>query len=154
MPPRHPLSATIKFQKLHDEVQLPEYKTEGAAGMDLYAWLPDGKVGISPREVCVVPCGFRMEIPAGYEAVIRPRSGMAIKELISVVNSPGTIDSDYRGEVMVGLINHGTTTFVLEPGTRIAQMVIQAVPRINIQVVDELSETDRGEGRFGSTGQK
>ena len=149
---RHPLSTTIKFQKLHDEVQLPEYKTELAAGMDLHAWLPDGKIGIPPLERKVVPCGFCMELEEGFEAQVRPRSGLAIKQGITVVNSPGTIDADYRGEVMVGLINLSSTTYILEPGTRIAQMVIAAVPRVAVEVVAELSSTERGAGGFGSTG--
>lgn len=151
---RHPLSTIIKFQKLHDEVQLPEYKTELAAGMDLHAWLPDGKIGIPPLERKIVSCGFCMELEEGFEAQVRPRSGLAIKQGITVVNSPGTIDADYRGEVMVGLINLSSTTYILEPGTRIAQMVIAAVPRVAVEVVAELSSTERGAGGFGSTGQR
>jgi dUTP pyrophosphatase len=150
--PRHPLSTTVKFRKLHDDVQLPERKSEEAAGMDLYAYLPDGKIGIPPGERKIVPTGFQMQMDSGYEAQIRPRSGLAIKQGITVVNSPGTIDSDYRGEVKVGLINMGNTTYILEPGTRIAQMVIQAVPRVSVLEVEELDETVRGEGGFGSTG--
>ena len=150
--PRHPLSTTVKFRKLHDDVQLPERKSEEAAGMDIHAYLPDGKIGIPPGERKIVATGFQMEMAAGYEAQIRPRSGLAIKEGVTVVNSPGTIDSDYRGEVKVGLINLSSTTYILEPGTRIAQMVIQAVPRISVLEVEELSSTERGEGGFGSTG--
>jgi dUTP pyrophosphatase len=150
--PRHPLSTTVKFLKLHDDVQLPEHKSEEAAGMDIRAYLPDGKIGIPPMERKVVATGFKMEMDSGYEAQIRPRSGLAIKEGITVVNSPGTIDSDYRGEVKVGLLNTSSTTFILEPGTRIAQMVIAAVPRITVMEVDELSSTERGEGGLGSTG--
>lgn len=150
--PRHPLSTTVKFRKLHDDVQLPERKSDEAAGMDIHAYLPNGKIGIPPGERKIVDTGFQMELDAGYEAQIRPRSGLAIKQGITVVNSPGTIDSDYRGEVKVGLLNTGATTFILEPNTRIAQMVIQAVPRVSVLVVDELSETERGEGGLGSTG--
>jgi len=100
----------------------------------------------------IIRTGFKMELDAGYEAQIRPRSGLAIKEGITVVNSPGTIDSDFRGEICVGLLNTSSTTYILEPGIRIAQMVIAAVPRVSVQVVDELSETERGEGGLGSTG--
>jgi len=150
--PRHPLSTTVKFKKLHDDVQLPERKSEEAAGMDIHAYLPNGKVGIPPMERKVIPTGFQMEMDPGYEAQIRPRSGLAIKEGITVVNSPGTIDSDYRGEVQVGLLNTSSTTYILEPNTRIAQMVIAAVPRVSVQEVDELSDTERGEGGLGSTG--
>ena len=150
--PRHPLSTTVKFQRLHDDVQLPERQHDDDAGMDIRAYLPDGKVGIPPGERKIVTTGFKMEMDAGYEAQIRPRSGLAIKQGITVVNSPGTIDSAYRGEIKVGLLNTGATTFILEPGTRIAQMVIAAVPRVSVQVVEELSETERGEGGLGSTG--
>lgn len=153
--PRHPLSCTIRFKKLHDDVQLPKRQSEEAAGFDLHAYLPEGKVGISPGERRVIPTGFAMQIDPGYEAQVRPRSGLAIKEGVSVINSPGTIDSDYRGEVKVGLINHGNTTYILEPGTRVAQMVIGAVPRVStIELEDdqELSETVRGGGGLGSTG--
>ena len=150
--PRHPLSTSIKIKKLHDDVQLPERKSKQAAGMDLHAYLPDGKIGIPPGERKIIATGFAMEIEPGYEAQVRPRSGLAIKQGITVVNSPGTIDSDYRGEVKVGLINLSSTTFILEPGMRIAQMVIQAVPRVHLEVVEELSDTERGDGGFGSTG--
>ena len=150
--PRHPLSTTVKFLKLHDDVQLPERKSEEAAGMDLHAYLPNGKIGIPPGERKIVNTGFKIEVGVGYEAQIRPRSGLAIKEGITVVNSPGTIDSDYRGEVKVGLLNTTARTYILEPGTRVAQMVIAAVPRVSVQEVTELSETERGEGGLGSTG--
>ncbi len=150
--PRHPLSTTVKFLKLHDDVELPERKSDDAAGMDIRAYLPNGKVGIPPMERKIINTGFKMELDPGYEAQIRPRSGLAIKEGITVVNSPGTIDADYRGEVKVGLLNTSSTTYILEPGTRIAQMVIAAVPRVSVQVVTELSETKRGEGGLGSTG--
>ena len=150
--PRHPLSTTVKFQRLHDDVQLPERQHDDDAGMDIRAYLPDGKVGIPPGERKIVTTGFKMEMDAGYEAQIRPRSGLAIKQGITVVNSPGTVDSNFRGEIKVGLLNTGATTYILEPGTRIAQMVIAAVPRVSVQVVEELSETERGEGGLGSTG--
>ena len=150
--PRHPLSTTVKFKKLHDDVTLPEHKSEKAAGMDIRAYLPDGKIGIPPGERKIIKTGFAMELDTGYEAQVRPRSGLAIKQGVTVVNSPGTIDSDYRGEVKVGLINLGNTTYILEPNDRIAQLVIQAIPRISVMEVEELSLTERGEGGLGSTG--
>lgn len=122
--------------------------------MDLRAWLPDGPIGISPHERKIVPLGFKMELESGYEAQIRPRSGLAIKEGITIINAPATLDADFRGEIMVGLINLGNTTFIVEPGARIAQMVIQAIPRVTKVEVESLSETQRGEGGFGSTGTK
>lgn len=150
--PRHPLSTTVKFLKLHDDVELPERQHPEDAGMDIRAYLPNGKIGIPPGERKIVDTGFKMELDSGYEAQIRPRSGLAIKQGVTVVNSPGTIDANYRGIVKVGLVNLGNTTYILQPGTRIAQMVIAAVPRVSVQVVEELSETKRGEGGLGSTG--
>jgi len=150
--PRHPLSTTVKFKKLHEDVQLPSYQHDHDAGMDVRAWLPDGAIGIPPGERKLVSTGFAVEIEPGYEGQIRPRSGLAVKEGITVVNTPGTIDATYRGEVKVGLLNTSSTTYILEPNTRIAQMIVQALPRVSIQEVDELSDTERGEGGFGSTG--
>lgn len=140
---------------MHEDSQLPQRQSAEAAGFDLYAYLPDGKIGIPPGERKMVPCGFKMQLDPGYEGQVRPRSGLAIKEGITVINSPGTIDSDYRGEVKVGLVNMGNTTYILEPGTRIAQLVIAAVARIaviELEQEDELDASDRGEGGFGSTG--
>jgi dUTP pyrophosphatase len=153
--PRHPLSTTVKFKPLHDDVQLPKRQSAEAAGFDLHAYLPDGKVGISPGERKVVPTGFSMQLDPGYEGQVRPRSGLAIKEGVTVINAPGTIDSDYRGEVKVGLVNMGNTTFIVEPGARIAQLVVAAVARVSVvelEVQDELEESERGEGGLGSTG--
>jgi len=153
--PRHPLSVTVRFKRLHDDVQLPERQSEEAAGFDLRAYLPGGKIGIPPGERKLVQCGFTMQLDPGYEGQIRPRSGMAIKEGVTVANSPGTIDSDYRGEVKVGLLNLNPTTYILEPDTRIAQLVIAAVPRVSVielEEAEELDESARGEGGFGSTG--
>jgi len=153
--PRHPLSATVRFKRLHEDAQLPERKSDEAAGFDLHAHLPDGKIGIPPGERKLVACGFAMQLDPGYEGQVRPRSGLAVKQGVTVVNSPGTIDSDYRGEVKVGLVNLGNTTYILEPGTRIAQLVICALPRTAVQILEddeELDETDRGDGGFGSTG--
>jgi dUTP pyrophosphatase len=153
--PRHPLSCSIRIKKLHEEAQIPQFQSEDASGMDLYACLPDGNVGISPGEARLIPCGIAVQIDQGYEGTIRPRSGLAVKYLVTVLNSPGTLDSDYRGEVKVILINHGNTTFIVADGERIAQLVLQPVPRVSVTVLEEgeeLDNTARGEGGFGSTG--
>ena len=147
-----PLPAKIRFKKLHEDVQLPEQKSGGAAGMDIRAFLPDGSVELSPFGIVLIPTGFAMSMPSNVEAQIRPRSGLAIKKAVTVVNSPGTIDSDYRGEVKVGLINLFTQSYVVEHGDRIAQMVISKLPDISVEEVEELDDTERGEGGFGSTG--
>jgi len=148
----HPLSTLVKIKKLHDDATMPERKSELAAGFDLYAYLPDGKIGIPPGHRKFVNVGFAMELAPGYEAQIRPRSSTAAKKGVTVVNSPGTIDADYRGPVKVCLINLSAETFILEPDARIAQMVISVLPRVHVEFVDELSDTERGEGGFGSTG--
>ena len=130
---------------------LPQFMTKGAAGMDLYANI-HGETVIKPRQRIVVPCGFKMAMPIGYEAQIRPRSGLSLKHGISMPNSPGTIDADYRGEIGVLLINHGDEGFIIRRGDRIAQMVINKVERVDFQLTDDLPESVRGEGGFGSTG--
>lgn len=153
--PRHPLSCSLRIKKLHEDAQVPKFQSDDASGMDLYACLPEGPVGLSPGEARLVPCGIAVAIDQGYEGVVRPRSGLAAKYLVTVLNSPGTIDADYRGEVKVILINHGNTTFIVADGERVAQLVIQAVPRVSVIVLgedEELDETDRGAGGFGSTG--
>jgi len=153
--PRHPLSTTVRFKRLHEDAQLPERQSDEAAGFDLHAYLPDGKIGIPPGERKVVNTGFAMQLDAGYEGQVRPRSGLAIKHGVTVVNSPGTIDSDYRGEVKVGLINLGNTTFILEPGRRVAQLVIMPVARTSVLILEddeELESSARGDGGLGSTG--
>src|SRR5215218_6568407 len=122
--------------------------TEHAAGYDLSAAVTQPTV-LQPGDIKLIPCGFAMAIPPGYEAQVRPRSGLASKHGITLINSPGTIDSDYRGEVRVPLINHGSEPFTIERGMRIAQMLILPVPPATIEVVDELDETHRGEGGFG-----
>jgi dUTP pyrophosphatase len=131
--------------------ELPEYATSGAAGMDLRAYL-ETSVTLHPLERKLIPTGLFMEIPVGYEVQIRPRSGLAFKHGITVLNSPGTIDSDYRGEVGVLLINLSQEPFVIENGERIAQMVVAAHGQVQWEPADELSGTQRGEGGFGSTG--
>ena len=141
----------LKFKKLHENVNLPSYQTEGAAGMDLCAFL-DEPITLKSLERRLIPTGLKMEIPHGYEAQVRPRSGMSIKHGITLVNCVGTIDEDYRGELCVPVINLSTEEFTIHNGDRIAQMIIAPVTRANLEVVSELSETNRGERGFGSTG--
>ncbi|MCA2370515.1 dUTP diphosphatase [Agrobacterium genomosp. 3 str. CIP 111-78] len=134
-------------------LELPSYETGGAAGMDLRAAVPaDQPLTLKPGERALVPTGFIFEVPHGYEAQIRPRSGLAIKNGITCLNSPGTVDSDYRGEVKVILANLGQDDFTIERGMRIAQMVIAPVTQVTVSEVTETSETARGAGGFGSTG--
>ena len=130
---------------------LPEYETEGSAGCDLRAALTD-PITLKPGKRALIPTGLKMALPEGFEAQIRPRSGLAHKHGITMLNTPGTIDSDYRGEVKVLAINHGEKEFTIENGDRIAQMVIAPIQQIEIQQVYELPKTRRGEGGFGSTG--
>jgi dUTP pyrophosphatase len=137
-------------QQDHD-IPLPRYMTPQAAGMDICAAI-EVPMTLAPGAIALVPTGFAMALPPGYEAQVRPRSGLAIKYGVTVINSPGTIDSDYRGEVKVGLINHGSTDYTLRRGERIAQMVVQRIAQVRIRVVAELDETRRNEGGFGSTG--
>lgn len=133
--------------------ELPKYQTSGSAGMDLRAWLPESIV-LQPMERRLIPTGLYMALPVGYEAQIRPRSGMAIKKGLSMVNTPGTIDSDYRGEIMVAIINLSTEPQTIEDGERIAQMVIARYEQISWAVTETLDETDRGAGGFGHSGTK
>jgi dUTP pyrophosphatase len=146
----------VKFKKLQGDVRLPVAQSGGAAGFDIRAHLPltlfpEG-VEIKSGGRAIIPTGFAMQLEIGYEAVIRPRSGMAIKRGITVINSPGTIDCDYRGEVKVGLINLSAEDVIIANGERVAQMVVQAVPRVQLEEVEELDDTVRGEGGLGSTG--
>ena len=132
---------------------LPKYETEGAAGLDLFAATKeDTKIIIPPRKAEMIPTGIAISVPSGYEAQIRPRSGLAAKNGITVLNSPGTIDSDYRGEILVMLINHSKKDFEILRGMRIAQMIISKIEQFNLIPVDELDITDRGKDGFGSTG--
>lgn len=132
-------------------LKLPTYATEQSAGMDLSAALEEA-IELGPGERALIPTGLSIALPAGYEAQIRPRSGLAIKNGVTVLNTPGTVDADYRGEIKVVLINHGQEEFTVERGMRIAQMVISRHVNVKWEVVKELSETERGEGGFGSTG--
>lgn len=143
----------VRFKKLDPRAVLPEYKTDQAAGMDLAVCLPEGEtVLLRPGDIALVPCGFAMALPPGYEAQVRPRSGLASRHGVTMINSPGTVDSDYRGEMKVVLVNHGREPFTVEHAMRVAQLVIAPVARARVSVVDELDETARGEGGFGSTG--
>ena len=147
------LPITIKIRRNADaaDVPLPRRMTEHAAGFDLHAAVP-GPVILKRGEIKLIPCGFAMSIPPGYEAQVRPRSGLASKFGVTMINPPGTIDADYRGEVCVPMVNHGPADFTIERGMRIAQMVVLPVPPAEIVEVDELDETARGTGGFGHTG--
>jgi len=142
----------IKVKKINDNVILPTYETSSSAGMDIRAFLPNGKVCISPKETKLIGTGLFFEIPNGFEVQIRPRSGLAVKNFITVLNSPGTIDADYRGEIKVILINHGSKMFEIEDKMRIAQIVVSKYEKVNFELVSDLSESERGSGGFGSTG--
>lgn len=133
--------------------ELPQYQTAGSAGMDLRAWLTQS-ITLQPMERRLIPTGLYMALPIGYEAQIRPRSGMAIKKGLSMVNTPGTIDSDYRGEIMVPIINLSTEPQTIEDGERIAQMVIARYEQISWAITETLDETERGAGGFGHSGTK
>ena len=135
----------------HGPKVLPEYATKGSAGIDVMAAIHE-PISIGPGERILVPSGFKLEIPVEYEVQIRPRSGLAIKHGITVLNSPGTIDSDYRGEIGIILINHSKNKFIVNPKDRIAQMVICKVTKMNLVKVSLLNNTERGSGGFGSTG--
>ena len=134
-----------------DDLPLPSYMTEGSAGMDLYAAVREPLV-INSMSTSLVPTNLKIELPVGFEAQIRPRSGLALREKITLPNSPGTIDSDYRGEIKVIMLNLGTGPFVVNRGDRIAQMVISRYARVNWEESDSLGQTARGDGGFGSTG--
>ena len=141
----------VLVKKLHPKVQLPTYKTEGSSGMDLMAFV-ENSIKISPNSSALVPTGISVAIPSDFEIQIRPRSGLAAKSNISVLNTPGTIDSDYRGEIKVILFNHGSKEFIVNNKDRIAQMILMPVLKIDFEEVDDLAETIRGSGGFGSTG--
>ena len=149
------MSLTVEIKALDHfgDLDLPKYETVLAAGADLRAAVPEGQpMTLEVGARALVPTGFAMALPAGYEAQIRPRSGLAYKHGITCLNTPGTIDADYRGEVKVLLINHGDAPFKIERGERIAQMVIAPITQPEFERVEILSETARGEGGFGSTG--
>jgi dUTP pyrophosphatase len=142
---------TVRFKRLRPGAVLPRYMTAGAAGMDL-ASAAEGPLTLRPGERLGVPTGLAMELPAGFEGQVRPRSGLAIRHGVTVVNAPGTIDADYRGEVVVLLVNLGQAPHTIAVGDRIAQLVIAPVTRVDVAEVQELSDTPRGGGGFGHTG--
>lgn len=148
-----PIQTEIRFQKLSPRATVPAYQTAGSAGLDLCACLPEGEqILMAPMAIARVPTGLAIAIPPGFEGQVRPRSGLATKSGISVPNAPGTIDSDYRGELQVALINLGREAFTVTHGMRIAQLVIAPVAHAAISVVESLDATTRGAGGFGSTG--
>ena len=141
----------LKIKRLEHNRILPDYKTEGAAGMDLCAAIAE-PVELKPLERKLIPTGIKIELEHGYEAQIRPRSGLSIKHGITLINSVGTIDEDYRGEVCIAIVNISNESYTIQPDERIAQMVITKVEQAKLEVVTELSDTERGTGGFGSTG--
>ena len=143
----------ILIKRLSKEISLPKYETAGSSGMDLAANIASN-INIDPGKTAIIPTGLALSVPKGFEVQIRPRSGLAAKKKITVLNTPGTIDSDYRGEIKVILINQSQETFNVEKGLRIAQMVVCPVVQAQIKEVEDLSETERGKGGFGSTGSK
>lgn len=137
--------------ELQEGAQIPSYQTAGAAGMDLHA-NNSSPITLHPGQRAAIPTGLRMTIPQGYEGQVRPRSGLALKHGVTVINSPGTIDADFRGEVKILLINLGSQPFIVEKGDRIAQLIVSPCVRAEISVVSEMPATERGESGFGSTG--
>ena len=141
----------VLIKKLDSSVELPSYKTDGASGMDLMAFVKE-PINLKPQTSCLVPTGISVAFPSEYEIQIRPRSGLAAKNNISVLNTPGTIDSDYRGEIKIILFNHGNEDFLINDKDRIAQMILTPVIKMSLEEIEDLPETIRGEGGFGSTG--
>ena len=141
----------VLFKRLNPKAQIPKYKTDGSSGLDLMALIEDS-IKIKSQESALIPTGISVAIPQDTEIQIRPRSGLAAKSSISVLNTPGTIDSDYRGEIKIILFNHGKEDFIVNNNDRIAQMVLMPILKIEFKEVDELPKTIRGSGGFGSTG--
>lgn len=143
----------VKIEQIEGakDLPLPKYMSSSAAGMDLYAHVIEENI-IKKGEIKLIPTGIKIALPEGYEAQIRPRSGLALKHGIALVNSPGTIDADYRGEIKIIMINLGTEDFVINRGDRIAQMVINKIEQIRWEVTEEIDQTERGDGGFGHTG--
>ncbi len=145
---------TLRVYRMRADAVVPRYKTSGAAGLDLAACL-DTPLTLEPGGTARIPTGLRIALPVGHEGQVRPRSGLAARHRVTVLNAPGTIDEDYRGELQVLLVNHGSTAFTIESGDRIAQLIVAPVTRVNIAIVEdegELGATERAEGGFGSTG--
>ncbi|MEM8608184.1 MAG: dUTP diphosphatase [Myxococcota bacterium] len=148
------MMATLRVHRMRPDAKVPRYESSGAAGLDLAACL-DEPLTLEPGGTARVPTGLRISLPAGHEGQVRPRSGLAAKHAVTVLNAPGTIDEDYRGEVQVILINHGSEPFTIENGDRVAQLVVAPVRQAEIHVVEseaELGDTERGDAGFGSTG--
>ena len=141
----------VLIKKLNSKVQLPKYKTDGSSGMDLMAFV-ENSINLKPQQSALIPTGISIAIPEDTEVQIRPRSGLAVKSNISVLNTPGTIDSDYRGEIKIILFNHGKEEFVINNNDRIAQMILMPVIKAEFEEVENLPKTLRGSGGFGSTG--
>ena len=141
----------ILVKKSNPAIELPSYKTNGASGMDLMAWI-DNPIILKPGTSCLVPTGISVAFPQEYEIQVRPRSGLAAKNNISVLNTPGTIDSDYRGEIKIILFNHGNENFLINNKDRIAQLVLTPIVKMQLEETNELPDTNRGKGGFGSTG--
>ena len=141
----------VLIKKLEPAVEIPNYKTKGASGMDLMAFTKQPII-LAPKNSCLVPTGLSVAFPEEYEIQIRPRSGLAAKNNISVLNTPGTIDSDYRGEIKIILFNHGNSEFIINNKDRVAQMVLLPVHKMDLEEVENLPDTLRGKGGFGSTG--
>ena len=141
----------VLIKKLDSSVKLPSYKTNGASGMDLMAWL-EKPINLEPGKSCLVPTGLSVAFPKEYEIQIRPRSGLAAKNNISVLNTPGTIDRDYRGELKIILFNHSNENFIINKNDRVAQMVLTPIIKMELEETSELPDSIRGEGGFGSTG--
>tara|TARA_B100002051_G_C16522392_1_gene528381 strand:- start:2 stop:439 length:438 start_codon:yes stop_codon:yes gene_type:complete len=141
----------VLIKKLDSAVEIPTYKTEGASGMDLMAFIKE-PIKLSPKSSCLVPTGLSVAFSNEYEIQIRPRSGLAAKSNISILNTPGTIDSDYRGEIKIILFNHGSIDFIINNKDRIAQMILMPVHKMELEEVENLPDTLRGKGGFGSTG--
>ena len=146
--------STLRVYRMRADAVIPRYKTSGAAGMNLAACL-DSPLTIAPGRSARVPTGLRIALPTGHEGQVRPRSGLAARHAVTVLNAPGTIDEDYRGEVQVLLVNHGTEPFTIETGDRIAQLIVAPVTQVEVTTVNDeaaLGGTERGDGGFGSTG--
>ena len=141
----------VLIKKSNSEIQLPAYKTSGASGMDLMAFI-DHPIKLAPNSSCLVPTGISLAFSEDYEIQIRPRSGLAAKNSITVLNTPGTIDSDYRGEIKIILFNHGNEEFTINNRDRVAQMILLPVIKMELEEADDLPDTLRGKGGFGSTG--
>jgi len=141
----------VLFKKLDPEVEMPAYKTKGASGMDVMAFI-EKPIRLEPKSSCLVPTGLSVAFSEGYEIQIRPRSGLAAKNSITVLNTPGTIDSDYRGEIKIILFNHGNSDFIINNKDRVAQMILMPVHKMDLEEVKNLPDTLRGKGGFGSTG--